>query len=150
METLIENEIKEINPFQSEIDGIHERIRKLYATRDFLRKNGQAIKDLNLTVDPFIYDGNEINFRECSHEESIKVMRAFPGKWIKTYNDSSIDYKRDGDRDFTLLIWKASPPNTCRLIAYEVEEPEKIIPAQKVKKFKLECKQIMSAEEIQS
>jgi hypothetical protein len=67
-----------------------------------------------------------IDFENLTHEEAIKVMLAFPGKWDKVYNETTINYRMQHPDGFILSLWMSSPPPNCKIVEEVVNVPEKV------------------------
>lgn len=80
--------------------------------------------------------GHAVDFDNLSHQEVIRVIRAFGGKWHKQVNGERVDYCTSVD-GMTIRCWRGEPPPSCRIV--EVEE---WVPAHAAKVRKLICPQI--------
>jgi len=83
--------------------------------------------------------GDTIDFDHLEHADIIKVVQQFGGTWRKEYRAEVVDYTRTLGCGIKLRCYGGKPPPNCKVVEYEEVEPEKIVPARTVKKFKLQC-----------
>jgi hypothetical protein len=118
-----------------EIQRIDEKIKKYQRIQTFLTLHAEAIDRLGLH--PQCFAADHLDFNNPNREATLAALQLFGGNWNKELcHDATINYvqKIDG---FTLRLYGAAPPPSCRL-----EEFEEIIPAQperREKRLKLVC-----------
>lgn len=120
---------------QENIEFLIGRIRTLAKQVRFLRKHRALFDSL-----PDTGACNEgIDFDHLPHKDVIRVIRALGGKWSKTpTGEDRINYVAniEGTR---VRCYLGHPPPNCRVIEVEERIPEKVIPAQVIKRKKLVC-----------
>src|ERR1043165_742407 len=114
-----------------ERDEIAKRQRAL----DFLLRHSAFIEEHELDVDVL---GAHIDFDHPTREQTLEIIKHFPGEWQKTYNRDTIDYSTTFD-SLALRIWQAPPPPQCVIVEEEIEVPEQLVPAHKEKRRKIVC-----------
>jgi len=112
----------------------HQAVEKfLVDNRDFLATwNGLVFESCG-TLYFSKHDG------KITHEETLSILKQFPGKWVKSYDDDKVSYeleKAEGEK-LGLSVYEAEAPPSCRI--EEVEEEVPAQPARKVIRRKLVC-----------
>jgi hypothetical protein len=124
-----------MNTANDEIQKIDKIIKKYQRIQTFLVLHGKEIDRLGLS--PQCFTENHLDFNNPGRELTVAALQLFGGKWTKEpCGYSTINYIQQID-GFTLRLYGASPPPSCRL-----EEVEEIIPAQperREKRLKLVC-----------
>ena len=92
-----------------------------------------------LSLPPLGYTYGPIDFDNLSHNDIVKVMLAFPGKWTKTINNLRIDYRLQVEDNITIRCYSGEPPPSCQIVEKEVEVPETYVPAHTEKRKVLKC-----------
>jgi|SRR5260221_11597139 len=115
---------------------IEDAVRRAKFISDYWEKLEAAGVQFS-NVDPFNYSSIDID--RPTREQVLAVIQAIPGKWEKEPTQSfggALNYslKVDG---YTLRLWAAPPPPSCRLIEEEVEIPAQA--ARMEKRMRLEC-----------
>ena len=92
----------------------------------------------------FGYGGNKrfsLDFDRPSREATVLLIsKLAAGKWDKELcGDIAINYTNNTAYDFTLRIYQATPPDTCRIVTEEVVVPETIVPAYKTTRTRMVC-----------
>lgn len=96
-------------------------------------KHRKALEPLG--VDVQYYMTNHVDFNECNREQTLAILKMFPGTWEKSVDGERMDYTLKlppGERvlDCTMVrIWGGTPPETCRIVEEVEEVPERIEPA---------------------
>lgn len=86
--------------------------------------------------------GNIIDFDNLKHEQVMEVVKAFPGRWRKEPNGSTIHYSitlRNTSKtadlcEIVLRCYAGEPPPNCQIVYEDVH-----IPAQIVRKARMVC-----------
>ena len=126
---------------QEQIDFVTEQIRKLGKRLRFLRAHKALMETLPASGP--CYEG--LDFDNLSHADVIKVIRGFGGKWKKeACGDNRINYEAQ-IQGVRVRCWQGEPPPNCKVIEYEEIIPERVVPAQVVKKRKLVCQPNLAA-----
>lgn len=129
----------------SAIQALLTQIAQSKERLKWLRKNRKKLADL---PDGYMY-GERLDFDTLPHAEVIKVVKALGGKWKKSKNgakEGRVDYEQKIG-PVEVRCWAGEPPPSCRMVEVEEEvpeqiipaKPEEIIPAHKVKRFKMIC-----------
>lgn len=113
----------------AEMDREAARTERL---RAFILANKEKLDALNLPLSRW---QEHIDFDRLKHQDTIKVIQTFPGKWDKTpsHNGDRIDYQTKVE-GVILRVWAGEPPPTCRIVEEEV-----FIPARVEKRRKMVC-----------
>lgn len=122
-----------------QIESIDNEIAYLKRKRDSLITLRPIIETLGLyNVD---ICGAYLDFNRLSHENVIKVIAAFGGKWKKESGcDETINYvKEEKCGELTIRCWAGEPPASCHIVEEEVEVPEELVPAHTEIRRKLIC-----------
>lgn len=115
------------------------RIALLEQHKDFFLETG---------INPSIC--NElIDFDFLEHEDIIKVIRHFGGKWKKEYAGGRVDYETTVG-GIRMRCFHGNPPPNCKVVEYEETVPEHVVPAQIVKKKRLQCTESVTPQTIES
>jgi len=77
----------------------------------------------------------QIDFDYLSHEDVVKVIQVFGGRWWKEVNGQGVDYTTE-QGGITIRCYQGKPPPNCQLIEEEV-----VVPARIAKRFRLRCKE---------
>jgi hypothetical protein len=87
------------------------------------------------------YKRFSLDFDRPSREATVLLIKKLvAGKWDKELcGDTAINYTNDTAYDFTLRIFQATPPDTCRIVTEEVEVPEAVVPAYKTTRTRMVC-----------
>lgn len=127
---------------QEKIDFLLREIRRLGKQIRWLRKHQVKLEALPTSV---TCGSEKVDFENLSHADVIKVIRAFGGKWKKEpIGDNQINYVTDID-GLLVRCWRGEPPPNCRVIEVEEMIPERVIPAQVIKRKKLVCQPAFAA-----
>ncbi len=129
---------------------IHLEPRVLGALSNFLAEVKQAdkLKRANLIVSKIpddlkhaveIYSDTQIDINNLSHADALRVMKALnAGRWERSESgyEGYLDYtaKLDG---WTVRLWAAGPPDSCRVVEEEYEIPA--VPASVGKRKRVIC-----------
>lgn len=125
---------------QAEITSLKDSIRELGKKIRWLRAHEAVLTELPAGS----MCGSVLDFDRLSHAETIKLIRKLGGKWQKDRNTNAtpgqtkIDYTSTVE-GMRVRIWGGEPPPSCRMVEIEEDVPEKIIPAHKVKTWKMIC-----------
>ena len=135
-----ESEVSPPSPDRSNFDVLADRIREqmrpLEEWSAWLILNRDKVNQLEPC--PEILDssnGMVLDLNYLTHDEIIKVIQIFPGKWDKELNGARINYI---NREAKVRCYAGEPPPSCRLVEEEIEIPPQ--PARKEKRFRLVCK----------
>ena len=87
------------------------------------------------------YKRFSLDFDRPSRKATVLLIsKLAAGKWDKELcNNTAINYTNNTAYEFTLRIFQATPPDTCRIVTEEVEVPEAIVPAHKTTKTRIVC-----------
>lgn len=121
-------------------------MRELHASCEDLKARRAGLialfPKLNALKLPISGYENRIDFDDLSHEDVIRVLSTFGGKWTKTPADGEpkIHYVRDEPiNGLTIRCWSGTPPPNCQIVEEEVEVPEEVVPAHTKLVRKLVC-----------
>lgn len=117
----------EIEYAQEELDKIQKRI-------DFLKKYTPLFHELKVIPSSF---ASQCKFTEDSREKTVAIIKSFSTEFKKTYEQDRVTYSAEID-GITVNI-DSKPPDACRIVEYEVDVPEVVVPAHKEKKRRIEC-----------
>jgi hypothetical protein len=121
------------------IELIKSQKRRLVLERDrlkFIQKHAAKLSGLP-SVDLY---GCQLDFNRLTHPDTIKVIRAFGGKWDKQLTDGEsarVDYTRTID-GIIVRIWNGEPPPNCKIVETVQLVPE--VPASTRVVRRLVCK----------
>lgn len=103
---------------------------------EWMRSHKEQIERIGITPVSWF---NYVDFNRPDRAQVLEIIKAFPGTWAKTQNNTgdspAMDYERQDESGLMLRIWAGALPPTCRVIEEEVE-----VPAQRVKRTRIECK----------
>jgi len=122
---------------QEIIDSLNREIATRESLKQFIIWHAARFHGL---PEPHIYH-HQIDFDNCDREQIVRVVKAFPGRWDKSPNPSQqtrIDYETEFD-GVKIRLWQGEPPPSCKLVEEEIEVPETIVPAHKVKRVRMVC-----------
>lgn len=111
---------------------------------NFIRKYSDMLKQIGVLPNSY---GGLCDLTTDSHEEAMSLVKGFASKFDKNYDDANtgrVTYSCVID-GVTVQI-KSHPPNICKIVTYEEEVPEQIVPAHKVMKCRIECPKQEEAE----
>lgn len=112
-----------------------ERVTRLVM---WMRSHKEQIEKIGMTPVPYL---NYVDFNNPDRAQVLEIIKAFPGTWTKSQNKTgdrpAMDYERQDESGLMLRIWAGALPPTCRVIEEEVE-----VPAQRVKRTRIECKPV--------
>lgn len=117
----------EIEYAQREIDTAQKRI-------DFIRKHAALFHELKAVPNSY---GRQCNLPGDSREKTMALIKGFSAQFEKSYDQDRVTYSSEVD-GITVKI-DSKPPDACRIVEYEEDVPEVIIPAHKEKKRRIEC-----------
>ena len=124
---------------EENITMLKGQIRDIGKKLQFLRKLKATVGEIPgvSAASPSGY----IDFDHLEHEDVIKVIRGFGGKWnkeVSSVRPGTVNYERQDTIDgLRLRCWGGKPPPSCKLV--EVEEIIPAQPARVVKKLKMVC-----------
>lgn len=126
--------------YDEAIQNCENQVKAYAENIEWLKANKQWINEVGLAPS---FSGNSTFFHNANHDQVIQVIRIIRetgGKYNKTYNATSVTYKKT-DSDRWIYLCDSHPPGSCRMVPV-VEtiaahwEPEKI-----VNTFKLQCRE---------
>lgn len=97
--------------------------------------------DINISfgygAEPFSLD-----FDYTNRETTLALITHLQvGKWEKELSGSiNINYINKTAYDFTLRIYGAEPPASCKIITEEIVIPQQVIPSYVKTQYRMECK----------
>lgn len=124
---------------KEELEQIDNRIKQLHEKRETLVKLAPILDDLQLE---WSICNDHLDFDQKPHDEVIRVIAAFGGKWTKSEGatEGTINYVRDEPiGPLIIRCWCGAPPPNCRIIEEEVEVPEHFVPSRIEIRRKLVC-----------
>lgn len=86
-----------------------------------------------------IYSSTQIDINDLEHDEALRVMRALSaGRWERKESgvEGKLDYTTEID-GWTVRLWAAGPPDSCRVVEEEYEIPA--VPASIGKRKRVIC-----------
>lgn len=110
----------------SSIKTWQDKIDRITLTKNFIIDHRETLE--RFSGHSTIFDC-QIDFDYVDRETLLEIIRAFPGKWDKNFNEHSggIDYQIQF-QGITLRCWGAKPPPSCKIIREEIEVPAQIVP----------------------
>jgi hypothetical protein len=130
----IETPEPEVSNTQRAINGYLQNIAYYQKKIDWLVSHADKIDRLP-RVSP---SGPGVDFDALKHDEVIKVIAEFGGKWDKAANGDRIDYQTKID-GMVVRCYQGEPPPSCQVVEVEEFVPEYTIPASTRKVRKLVC-----------
>lgn len=110
---------EKITKLQEDLQRETERVTKLIV---WLRANAEKIEAIGVL--PTLYGGGTIDFDNANREQVLAIIKAFPGKWEKSQNGTSMDYLNSNEsNEFPIRIWKGALPPCCRIVKEEIDVP---------------------------
>jgi len=123
----------------------YDNIRKLENEITALERMRPKLESLNLGkrtdhADPypfFVGGTARVDFDYLTHEDVIRVIQAFPGKWEKRPGTDGIHYVLSADQNggTEVYCWNGAPPPSCKVIEEWVDVPAQPATRAKVKKI---------------
>lgn len=119
------------------IEEQEKTIKRCQATMKWLQNNKATIESLDI-ADSVSDCGGQVDFDHLPRTKVIEVIKAFPGKWVKSEYEGMLSYVLASEKDGPIIrMWNAAKPNCCRVIEVDEELPAQ--PARTVKRRKLVC-----------
>ena len=120
-------------------EEIKRTAKKIKAQKKILRWMRTNREKLEALPDGALW-GAQFDFNNLTHEQTIKVIRTFGGRWKKEPNlTGKVNYSAILDCGVKVRSWASDPPPSCRIVAVEVDVPEVVIAAHKKIEHKLIC-----------
>ena len=121
-----------------EIERIKQTIRENVKCLLWLQRNQGKLADL---AEGAMYNGQQIDFNNVTHQDTVKIIRTLGGKWKKAPSSmpSKVDYETEMD-GLKLRVWAGDPPPSCQIVVVEELVPEVVVPAHVRKVNKMICK----------
>jgi hypothetical protein len=124
-----------VSPSQEAVESIdrilevwRQRICDLEVRINWLEAHRAKIQSLG----PVAECGDCLDWEHVSHDQTMKILLAFPGTWDKKQgaDEQSIDYTRRPDGEpLTLRVWQAKLGPNCRIVEEVKHFPEMVIKA---------------------
>lgn len=124
---------------KEQLETYDNQIILIHKKRDTLINLASKLEDIGLE---WSVCQEHLDFDHRPHDEVIRVIAAFGGKWTKTEGSSegTINYTRDEPiGPFIIRCWCGAPPPNCRIIEEQVEVLEHVVPAHTETRRKLVC-----------
>lgn len=125
---------KKIKSMEREIETRRAIIAFLLENREFLESfSGTVLESCGTLY------FTKLGVEKINRDEVMAILKQFPGKWLKTYDQDKVSYERErteGDV-IGLSIYESEAPASCR-----IEETEVEVPARKVIQRRLVCSEV--------
>lgn len=102
-----------------EIGCLERKIEALQKQIALLKENAVFLDGLKVTT-CFDFCG-QLNLQPGNRDETMEIVKQFPGKWNKSYRGDKVDYSHDNG---LICIYGGQAPDTCRVVEEEVVVPE--------------------------
>lgn len=111
-------------------------INEINRLREWVEANQEKFNDLpNATI--YCY---YIDFNSLAHDQVMKVVMRFPGRWKREPNGDRLDYTNKVSDEVTIRCYQGQPPPNCR-----VEYEEVHVPARTERRPKFVCNSTANA-----
>lgn len=128
-----------INEVQEKIDRYQQIIVLFELAKDYIRINTDKFATL---PDATIFESCGvvyIDWNSLSHDQVMKVVIAFGGRWERKPNGDRINYSKLVD-GIMLRCYQGQPPPNCQIVYEEYEIPAQ--PAKTGRRAKMVCKPV--------
>lgn len=124
-----------------EIQRLVNDMKAKARTIRWLRSRKAILERIEVDPDSIqVYGESNLDFNNLSHQDVIKVVRAFGGKWKKVpHGNDRVDYQQEID-GVRVRCYAGAPPPNCRIVEVEEVIPARVIPEQRIKVKKMICK----------
>ncbi len=125
-----------LEELDQQIADVQRRMERFNRVRSWIEENQQKFAELpNATI-----CGSYIDFDRLAHDQVMKVVLTFGGKWRRSPNGERLDYSCNVNEDITLRCYQGQPPPNCHIEYEEVK-----IPARTERRPKFVCNSTANA-----